>query len=115
MPLNEARILVVCDNTQLKNELASRIARAHGEVIYAANEPEAIQRLEQSKFAAAVVAQQSDTDAITARLRENKLLCCVLDTASAKPVNVPAPDTVAVYDVHLVVPTLQALLTRRQD
>src|SRR5262245_35317091 len=111
VPLNEARILVVCDNAQLRNDLVTRIARANGDVIGACSGA-ALQGFEQLKFVAAVLVLQSETDSIAARLRERNVLCCVLDTAAAKPVNVSAQHTVAVNDVHLVVPTLKSLLTQ---
>jgi len=90
MPLDEAPILVICDDTQLRNALTARIARAHGHVVFGGSSREALQRIEQVKFTAVVLVHQSDTDPIAAWLRENNVPSCVLDTAATKPVNVSA-------------------------
>ena len=108
-PLNQAPILVVCDLAQLGGDLVSRI----GHVVYAANEDEALQRLSQFKFTAAVLATTSSQDRLTAALVEKCVPCCILDTAASKPVNVANQETVVVYDIDLIVPTLQALIAQR--
>jgi hypothetical protein len=112
MSLNEAPILVACNDAQLANELVARVTRANGDVVYAANKLQAVERLEHFTFAAAVLVQQRDADDIGQRLREEDIPYCLLDKASSKPVYVSAGDTVAVYDIDLVIPTLRALLAR---
>ena len=113
-PVNQAPILVVCDLAQLGGELVLRIGgQSNGDVVYAANEDEALQRLSQFKFTAAVLATTSSQDRLTAALVEKCVPCCILDTAASKPVNVANQETVVVYDIDLIVPTLQALIAQR--
>ena len=115
MSLNNAAILIVCDDAQLADTLVSHIHRASGDVVCAANKVEAFRYLEQFTFSAAVLAQQAEADAVAAKLRDKHVPCCVLvDKVASKPINVTVQGAVAVNDVALVVPTLGALVAQRR-
>jgi len=106
--LNEAPILVVCDNAQLRNDFITRIARTHSDVVSAANEYEARQRIEHFKFAA--VGSRSTIrygcSCVDAARKQRSVLRPRYGCGKAAQRFCSAQDAVAVNDVHLVVPTL---------
>jgi streptogramin lyase len=55
MPLNNAPILVMCWDAPTAHALVNVISAARGDVVYAANAGEALQRLQQFSFNAAVL------------------------------------------------------------
>jgi DNA-binding LacI/PurR family transcriptional regulator len=104
--------LVMCDDAQTANALVTRIKRL-GDIVYAANESEALRQLAQYPLDAAVLARQADTDAVAVALGAKGIPFCVLDKGSATPVTVSAGEVVF-SDADLVVPTLRALVARRR-
>jgi len=111
MPMEDAPILVLCDDAETANALVTRIAHMHADVVYAPNKLTALLRISQFQFAAAVLVRQADTDDVAATLRAKGVPFCILDTASSKPVAVESGQVV-VCDMDLVVPTVRALVTR---
>src|SRR5262245_30320844 len=112
MPLNQKPILVVCDAPWTANELVARITEARGDIVYAANELEALQQLKQFQCAAAVVTCLAHAHGVADALKRDGVPLCVLEesaTAAAAPVG----DVVGVADVDLVVPALRALMAQR--
>jgi len=111
MPLNQKPILVVCDAPWTANELVARITEARGDIVYAANEREALQQLKQFQCAAAVVTCLAHAHGVADALKRNGVPLCVLDSATAAAA--PVGDVVVVADVDLVVPALRALMAQR--
>src|SRR5258707_13060632 len=69
MPLNNAAIMVMCEDARMASDLVRVISAARGDVIFAANRTEAHQRLQQFQFSAAVLAWQIGVDAVATALR----------------------------------------------
>jgi len=112
MPLNQKPILVVCDAPWTANELVARITEARGDIVYAANELEALQQLKQFQCAA-VVTCLAHAHGVADALKTSGVPLCVLESAASTAVAAPVGDVVVVADVDLVVPALRALMAQR--
>ena len=91
MSLDKAKILVVCDDAERAAKLVAAVCEAHGDVIYATNSMEALQRLQQFDVAAAVLAWHAGAEATATASQAKKVPFCVFTEprATAMPL-VPA-------------------------
>jgi hypothetical protein len=69
MSLDNAPILVMCWDAPTAHALVNVISAARGDVVYAANTGEAMQRLQQFSLNAAVLCWQKGADTVAAALR----------------------------------------------
>jgi hypothetical protein len=106
--LNNASILVMCDDAQTANALVARISAARGDVVFAATAVEALQRLRQLRFHAAVASWQTGADAATVALQARCVPFCMFGTPPSGAV-APVGAPLVVTDDQ-VVPVLMTLL-----
>ncbi len=108
MPLNNAPILVMCWDAPTAHALVNVISAGRGDVVYAANAREALQRLQQFSFDAAVLYWQTGAETVAVALRVHGVPFFVF--------GLPATGTAAianalvVTDMDQVVPMLGMLL-----
>jgi hypothetical protein len=69
MPLNNVSILVMCWDAPTAHALVNVISAARGDVVYAANAGEAMQRLQQFRFNGAVLCWQTAADTVAVALQ----------------------------------------------
>lgn len=106
--------MIMCGDAQTAHALGTQITKRLGNIVYAANEREALRQLTQRPFEAAVLARRADADAVAAALGDKGIPFCVMDKSSTAPVTVSAGEGV-VSTADLAVPTLRALVARGRE
>jgi DNA-binding response OmpR family regulator len=105
MPLSTATVLVLHSNAETAHALVNAVQKANADVIVSANALEALQRVRQFAWHAAVVDGGAGTDALADELRHRAVPFCVLGERGLQA------DFVAA-DVEAVVPWLCEVLGR---
>ena len=108
MPLSNAPILVMCWDAPTAHALVNVISTARGDVVYAANAGEALQRLQQFSFNAAVLCWQTGADTVAAALQVNGVPFFMFGLPAAGTAAIA--NALVVTDFDRVVPVLAMLL-----
>jgi hypothetical protein len=110
MALDDVAILVVCDDGHMATRLVSRIETAHGDIVYAANTYEALERLKRYSFDAAVLVWYDGAAQVAAAVMAKSLPLCILaDEAVTVPSNI---SSLTIGDADQLIPALNVLLKR---
>ena len=110
MSLDNASILVICEQAQIGSGLVELIAAADGDVIYAATACEALQRLAQFRFAGAVLATCSRAAEVADALRVKEIAFCVFGMDFAR--SVPIFGRLIASEMEELVPILTRVIKR---
>jgi CheY-like chemotaxis protein len=105
-----ASVLIVCENARVACELVSRVDKSGCEVMFAAYASEALERIREFDFAAAVVAWQPGVDNVVAELEDHRVPYFLFGLPAAGEATIGSQPLV-VTDVELVVPALVILLS----
>jgi hypothetical protein len=108
MSLNNAPILVMCWDAPTAHALVKVISAARGDVVYAANTGEAMQRLQQFSFNAAVLCWQTGADTVAAALQVNGVPFFMFGLPASGTAAIA--NALVVTDMDQVVPVLGTLL-----
>jgi CheY-like chemotaxis protein len=103
MPLNNASILILQEHAPTGHALVKVVSDARGDVVFAGTAMEALQRLQQFQFEAAVIDAQVGSDRVVAELGALDIPFCVC--AQSAP-----PGLTLVSQVDQVVPVLIGFL-----
>ena len=108
MPLNNAPILLMCWDAPTAHALVHVISAARGDVVYAPNAGEALQRLQQFSFDAAVLCWLTGADTVAAALRVHDVPFLMFGLPASGTAAIA--NALVVTDMDQVVPMLGMLL-----
>jgi hypothetical protein len=108
MPLNDAPILIMCSDAPTAYTLVNVVSAARGDVVYAANGGEAIQRLRQFSFDGAVLCWQPEAQTVAAALQVKGVPFFMFGLPASGTAAIT--NALVVTDMDQVVPVLGTLL-----
>lgn len=103
-------VLIVCENAHVACQLVSRVDKSGCEKMFAAHAYEALERIREFDFAAAVIAWQAGADNVVAELEDHKVPYFLFGLPPAGEAAIGSQPLV-VTDVELVLPALMILLS----
>jgi hypothetical protein len=108
MRLRSRPILILPGRAPSAHALVAAVSGAHGDVVFAGNAVEPLQRPNQFRFDAAVFDWADSDHAVTAELLAQDVPFCPFGTPASGPASVPK--ALVVTDLEQVVPMLVAMM-----